>query len=77
MADIVGEPGRLSPVSIPCTCGEKILMPLEAILTGQGGMCWNCGTRLSINMQANRSAIEALRRVTSKIDAVRVPHVRP
>ena len=59
-------------ISITCTCGEKITISLEAILSFKGAACWNCGAQLSVNQEgANRESVEALRVLLTRIDKIK------
>jgi hypothetical protein len=58
-------------ISITCTCGEKITISLEAILSFKGAACWNCGAQLSVNEEANRESVEALRALVTRIDTIK------
>jgi hypothetical protein len=57
--------------SITCMCGEKITISLEAILSFKGAACWNCGAQLSVNEEANRESVEALRVLLTRIDKIK------
>lgn len=69
--DVTFGNSTLPPAQIPCPCGEKILVPVEAILQLRGATCWNCSARLEIDGEANRSALSALAKITQKIDSLR------
>jgi hypothetical protein len=58
--------------SITCTCGEKITISLEAILSFKGAACWNCGAQLSVSKEEeNRESVEALRDLLTRIDKIK------
>jgi hypothetical protein len=57
--------------SITCTCGEKITISLEAILSFKGAACWNCGAQLSVNKEQNQESVEALRVLLTRIDKIK------
>jgi hypothetical protein len=61
----------LPPASIPCVCGEKIALPIEALLQGKGATCWNCGARLEVNAEASADAIGALQRLNDRLERIR------
>lgn len=61
----------LPPAQIPCECGEKILIPLEAILDRRGATCWNCNARLEVDVEQSGPALQALRELTEKIQRIR------
>ncbi len=49
-------PQSAQTVSIPCTCGEKIIFSLHALLQFKGGTCWNCGATLTLSPAENRAS---------------------
>ena len=63
----------VSPVmaNVPCACGEKIPTPLTAILQSRTITCWNCGAKLSINLEKNHQSLEALNRLNQRLEKVR------
>jgi transcription elongation factor Elf1 len=61
----------LPPASIACFCGEKILVPMEALLQFKGGTCWNCGARLEVDAEVSAEAIGVLSRLNDRVQGVR------
>jgi hypothetical protein len=63
-------------VEVPCSCGEKIYLPLSAVIQCKPAVCAGCGGRLTIDPSANAGALASIERLLDKLENVGGANVR-
>jgi len=55
-------------VEVPCPCGEKIYLPLSAVIQCKPAVCAGCGGRLTIDQSTNAGALASVERLLDKLE---------
>lgn len=66
---------RLPDGRMPCpVCGVTVTVPMASLLGGLAIFCGGCGVKLSIDMNASRNALSAIRKTQNTLGDIDKTH---